>query len=177
MNYFFSSSFGESISFRIHDVAVRQSSSHIQVFSVTLRQNVKAGPLHWDNDITYQTTSNALALPLPKISLYSNLYLQFRIAKVLNVQLGGDLRYFTRYYAPDYSPAIQQFAIQDANYERVQIGNYPIVNVYANLHIKHCRIYVAMNHVNAGSGRMFWAPHYPMDPRTFHFGVSWNFFN
>ena len=160
-----------------HDVAVRQVSGHIQVFSVTLRQNVKAGPFHWDNDITYQTSSNSLALPLPKISLYSNLYLQFRIAKVLNVQLGGDLRYFTRYYAPDYSPAIQQFAIQDAQYPRVKIGNYPIVNVYANLHIKHCRIYVAMNHVNAGSGNMFWAPHYPMDPRTFHFGVSWNFFN
>ncbi len=160
-----------------HSVAVLQESSHIQVFSATLRQRVKAGPLHWDNDITYQTSSRPSALPLPKLSLYSNLYLQFRIAKVLNVQLGGDVRYFTRYYAPDYFPALQQFAVQDTQFSRVHIGNYPIVNVYANLHIKHCRLYVAMNHVNAGSGHMFWAPHYPMDPRTFHFGVSWNFFN
>ena len=160
-----------------HAVAVMQHSGNIQVFSATLRQNLRLGPLHWDNDVTYQTTSSADALPLPKVSLYSNLYLQFRIARVLNVELGGDLRYFTRYYAPDYSPAVQQFAVQDSSQPRISIGNYPIVGVYANLHIKHCRLYVAMQHVNAGSGHMFWAPHYPMDPRTFHFGVSWNFFN
>lgn len=160
-----------------HDVAVRQESGNIQVFSATLSQNLAFGPFHWDNEVTYQTTSNANVLPLPKISLYSNMYLHFRIARVLNVELGGDLRYFTSYYAPDYSPSIGQFATQDADFARVKIGNYPIVNVYANLHIKHCRLYVAMTHLNAGTGRMFWAPHYPMDPRTIHFGVSWNFFN
>ena len=160
-----------------HAVAVRQHSGHIQVFSASLSQGLALGPLHWDNEVTYQATSNADALPLPTISLYSNLYLSFRIAKVLNVEMGGDLRYFTSYYAPDYSPAISQFATQDASLPRIKVGNYPLVNVYINMHIQHCRLYVAMNHVNAGSGRMFWAPHYPMDPRTFHFGVSWNFFN
>lgn len=160
-----------------HAVGVQQSGSNIQVFSVTLKQDVAAGPFHWDNEVTYQATSNASVLPLPKISLYSNMYLHFRIAKVLNVELGGDLRYFTSYYAPDYSPAIQQFAVQDASLPRVKVGNYPLVSVFANLHIKHCRLYIAMNHVNAGTGRMFWAPHYPMNPRTIHFGVSWNFFN
>lgn len=160
-----------------HSVSVCQSSANIQVFSATLRQNLHVGPLHWDNDVTYQTSSKPDILPLPKLSLYSNLYFQFRIAKVLNVQAGGDIRYFTRYYAPDYSPAIQQYAVQDVNNPRVRIGNYPIVNAYVNLHIKRCRLYVAMTHLNAGTGRMFWAPHYPMDPRTFHFGISWNFFN
>ena len=160
-----------------HDVAARQHGSNIQVFSARLQQRLHFGPFNWDNDVTYQTTSNADVLPLPKVTLYSNMYLGFRIAKVLNIELGADLRYFTRYYAPDYSPAIQQFAVQDAANPRIQIGNYPIVGAYLNMHIKHCRMYFAMTHVNAGSGHMFWAPHYPMDPRTFHFGVSWNFFN
>ncbi len=160
-----------------HDVVVRQNSGNVQVFSARLCQNLAFGPFHWDNDVTYQATSNAKVLPLPKLTLYSNLYLHFRIAKILNVEMGGDIRYFTRYYAPDYCPAIQSFAVQDASQQLVKIGNYPIVNAYVNLHIKHCRVYLAMNHLNAGTGRMFWAPHYPMDPRTFHFGVSWNFFN
>jgi len=160
-----------------HNVVVRQSTSNIQVFNIRLQQTLKLGPLHWDNDVTYQTSSKKDILPLPKISLYSNLYLGFRIAKVLNIEVGADLRYFTRYYAPDYSPAIQQFAIQDTAHPRIKIGNYPIVGAYLNMHIKHCRLYFAMTHLNAGSGHMFWAPHYPMDPRTFHFGVSWNFFN
>lgn len=160
-----------------HAVRVRQNSGSVQVFSATLAQDLKFGPVHWDSEVTYQKTSDKDVLPLPQVSLYTNLYLLFRIAKVLRVQLGGDLRYFTSYYAPDYSTAVGQFAVQDAQNQRVKIGNYPIVNAYVNLHLKHCRLYVAMNHVNQGTGHAFWAPHYPINPRTFHFGLSWNFFN
>ena len=93
------------------------------------------------------------------------------------MQLGGDIRFFTGYYAPDYFGAVGLFAVQDTNNPRMKIGKYPIVNVYANLHLKHCRIYVNAAHVNAGSGNMFLAPHMPMNPLTINFGVSWNFFN
>ena len=96
---------------------------------------------------------------------------------VLRVQLGGDMRYFTSYYAPDYSPAVGQFAVQDKTFGRVKVGNYPLINAYVNMHLKHCRIYLGMYHVNAGDGHYFWAPHYPINPRAFRFGVSWNFFN
>ena len=48
---------------------------------------------------------------------------------------------------------------------RLKIGNYPIVNVYANVHIKHTRFFVMMSHINAGQGdkNYFFAPHYPMN--------------
>ena len=161
-----------------HAVGVNQASS-VQVFGATLAQDLNWKVIHWDNQISYQTSSNQDALPLPKLNIYSNLYLLFRIgiAKVLRVQIGGDMRYFTSYYAPDYCPAIQQFAVQDATHERMKIGNYPIIGAYANLHLKHCRIYVSLRHVNAGSGHSFLVPHYPINPMTIHFGVSWNFFN
>lgn len=158
-------------------VRVAQDGGSVQVFSATLAQDLKFGPVHWDSEATYQKSSSQAVLPLPQVTLYTNLYLLFRLAKVLRVQLGGDLRCFTSYYAPDYSTALGQFAVQDCDNQRVKIGNYPIVNVYVNLHLKHCRLYVAMNHVNQGSGHAFWAPHYPINPRTFHFGLSWNFFN
>ena len=48
------------------------------------------------------------------------------------MQLGADVRYFSEYYAPDYAPALQQFHLQDGT-NRIKIGNYPVVNVYANL--------------------------------------------
>ncbi len=158
-------------------VAVRQTGGSVQVLSATLGQDLKFGPVHWDSEVTYQQSTDKVALPLPQVTLYTNVYLLFHIAKVLRVQLGGDMRYFTSYYAPDYSTSVGQFAVQDAQNARVKIGNYPIVNAYVNLYLKHCRLYVAMNHVNQGSGHAFWAPHYPINPRTFHFGLSWNFFN
>lgn len=161
-----------------HAVNVMQTGS-VQVFGATLAQDLHWKFIHWDNQVSYQTSSNQDALPLPKLNIYTNLYLLFRIgiAKVLRVQIGGDMRFFTSYYAPDYSPAIQQFAVQDTNFERVNIGGYPIVGVYANMHLKHCRLYVSARHVNAGSGHSFLVPHYPINPLTIHFGLSWNFFN
>ncbi len=159
-----------------HAVGVMQVGS-VQVFGATLAQDLNWKVIHWDNQVSFQTSSNQDALPLPKLNIYTNLYLLFRLAKVLRVQLGADMRFFTSYYAPDYCPAIQQFAVQDANYARMEIGSYPIVGAYANLHLKHCRIYVSAKHVNAGSGHGFLVPHYPINPMTIHFGLSWNFFN
>lgn len=161
-----------------HAVGVKQAGS-VQVFAATLAQDLHWKVIHFDNQVSFQTSSNQSALPLPKLNTYSNLYLLFRIGinKVLRVQIGADMRYFTSYYAPDYSPAIQQFAVQDENFERIKIGNYPIIGAYANLHLKHCRIYVNARHVNAGSGHQFLVPHYPLNPMTIHFGLSWNFFN
>lgn len=159
-------------------ISVKQYNNSVQVFSAKLNQDFKLGILHWENEIAYQKTSNQDVLPLPDLSAYSNLYIVFRIAKVLRVQLGADVRYFTEYYAPDYAPIIQQFTVQ-APETRIKLGNYPICNAYVNFHLKHCRFYVSANHVNAGTGNKnaFLVPHYPINPMNIHFGLSWNFFN
>ena len=159
-----------------HAVGVMQAGS-VQIFGATLAQDLKWKVVHWDNQLTFQTSSNQDALPLPKLNIYTNLYLLFRLARVLRVQIGGDMRFFTSYYGPDYCPAIQQFAVQDARYGRIKTGNYPIIGAYANMHLKHCRFYVNVRHVNAGSGHYFLVPHYPINTLTVHLGLSWNFFN
>ena len=160
-----------------HDVAVRQSQNSIEVFTAGISQDLIWKFFGWENQVTFQYSTNKEALPLPAINVYSNMYLQFRLAKVLRIQLGADLRYFTSYYAPDYYGAVGMFAIQDDSHTRVKIGNYPIINAYANMHLKHCRFYINASHVNAGEGNMFYAPHMPMNPMTITFGLSWNFFN
>lgn len=160
-----------------HSIAVQQTDNSVQVFTASLSQDLIWKIFGWENEITFQHSTNEDALPLPALNIYSNIYLNFRIAKVLRVQLGGDVRYFTKYYAPDYFGAAGMFAVQDSKHTRMTIGNYPIVNVYANLHLKHCRIYVNAAHVNASSGNMFLVPHMPINPLTINFGLSWNFFN
>ena len=168
---------GTTVNNYTHDVEVRQQSGSIQVLSATLRQDLHLGIFHWDNEVTWQTSANQDVLPLPTISLYTNPYIVFHIAKVLRVELGADMRYFTNYYAPDYAPFIQQFAIQDVSQPRTKIGHYPILNGYANFAIKRVRGYINVTHFNQGTGRAFWAPRYPIDPLSIHFGISWNFYN
>ncbi|MDY3790780.1 putative porin [Bacteroides fluxus] len=156
-----------------------QNGGNIQVLSATLAQNFRLGVFHLDNEVTWQKTSNATVLPLPQLSLYHNFYILAKLAKkVLTVQLGADIRYFTKYNAPAYAPATQQFHLQATN-DQIEIGGYPIVNVYANLHLKRTRIFAMMYHVNAGMGspNYFLVPHYPINPRLFKIGVSWNFYD
>ena len=158
---------------------VYQESGNINVLTAQLHQNFRLGILNWENVITYQNSSNKDVLPLPTWNIFTNLYLKFRIAKVLNVELGADATFFSKYYAPDYCPAINQFAVQKNEASRVELGGYPFIDVYANMMLKKVRFFVMMTHVNNGSGNgmRFLAPHYPTNGNVLHFGVSWPFFN
>ena len=153
----------------------RQHGGSVQVLSLALHQNFKAGILHWDNKITYQTTSNDNVIPLPSLAVYSNLYLLFRIA-TLNVQLGVDCDYYTRYYSPSYNPATASFT----NQKEHKVGNYPFCNVYAQMKLSRARFYVLYSHFNRGlfgGNEYFSMPYYPLNPARLQLGVSVDFVN
>ena len=159
-------------------VSPQQHNKNIQLIGATLRQDFHWGIFNWENELTYQATSDKDVLPLPAFNAYTNVYLGFKIAKVLTTEIGADMRYFTRYYAPAYSPMVGQFCVQDAE-QRVKIGNYPFINVYANLHLRNFRFYVMGSHINRSSkgGNYFITPHYPANGLVIRFGLSWNFYN
>lgn len=151
-----------------------QNGGNIQVFNAQLHQNFHFKALHWENRVTYQTTSDEVALPLPNLAIYSNLYLTFKVA-TLHVQLGLDCDYYTKYKSVAYQPATMTFY----NQREVECGNYPFVNVYINMKLSKTRFYVMMSHVNQGmcGNNYFSMPGYPLNPRRFQMGVSVDFAN
>lgn len=159
-------------------VGVFQNDDAITVLTASLNQKFTFGIINWENIITYQKSTNQEVLPVPTLNIYSNLYLKFRIAKVLYSELGCDMRYFTKYEAPDYVPGVGMFAVQ-MNEEKVKIGNYPMLNAYANFNLKGTRFFVMYSHANAGSGNKnyFLTPHYPLNGTVLRIGISWNFYN
>ena len=158
---------------------VYQESGNINLLTAQLYQDFRLGPLNWENIITYQNSSNTDVLPLPALNIFSNLYLKFKIARVLDVELGGNVTYFTKYEAPDFCPMINQFAIQKNATNRVELGEFPFVDVYANLKLKGVRFFVMMNNVlySSANRKYFTTPHYPMNASVMRMGVSWPFFN
>ena len=169
---------GEIIAFK-NNASVMQHSGNIQVLSAILQQKLKLGIFHLDGEVAYQKSSEQSILPLPELSVYGNLYLRAGLVKnVLQVELGADAKYFTKYVAPDYSPVIGQFYLQNPQ-NQIAIGGCPMINVYANLHWKRTRIFLMMYNVNqtSGNSRYFLAPHYPISPRVLKLGISWNFFD
>ena len=185
-NYtYFASSYNTVNDNRVnHAIIVKQNNGLIHLLTASISQDFTFGPINWENMITYQNSSNKTVLPVPALNIYSNLYLRFKIAHVLRCDFGADVRYFTKYYAPDYVPILGQYAIQtntdtNGNDNRIEIGNNPVANVYANFHLKHTRFFIMLSHFNAGTGRKnyFFTPHYPLNQSILRFGLSWNFFN
>ena len=154
-----------------------QFNGNIQVFSASLHQELKFGILHWNNTVYYQKTSHMNILPLPELAIYSNLFIKFIAFKVLKVQLGVDCDYYTAYKGYNYQPATMTFHSQGENY--IKVGNYPLMNVYANARLYKTRFYIQYSHLNQGwfSSNYFLMPHYPMNPGRLELGLSIDFTN
>lgn len=153
----------------------RQHGGSVQVLSLSLKQKLRFGIWNWENSITYQTSTDDNVLPLPKLAVYSNMYLLFRVA-TLNVQFGIDCDYYTRYYAPLYQPALASFANQREN----MVGNYPFCNAYLNMKLSRARFFVMYSHANKGlfgGDNYFSMPYYPLNPARLQLGISVDFLN
>ena len=109
---------------------------------------------------------------MARVSIYPTLSL-FKNAAVF--QPGIDIFYNTAYYASTYMPALRMFYLQDEK----KIGNYPYVDIFANLMVKRFRIFVKYSHLNAlwSENRYYMIPHYPMQGNAFRWGVSWSFYD
>lgn len=155
----------------------QQSNEFIQLLEFKLKKHLSLWNLHSKNTVLYQLSSHQDVIPIPEWFVYSSNYFENTLFKVLFFQIGFDFRYTTSWYAPSYMPASGQFYMQK---ER-KVGDYPLFDVFLNLQLKRARIFVKVDHVNEGffpsSRDYFHTVHYPMNPRTLRFGVSWNFYD
>lgn len=151
-----------------------QHSGSVQIFAASISQRLRFGIWNWDNRLTYQTSSNQSVIPLPALSVYSNMYLKFIAFKVLKLQIGIDCDYYTRYNGLELQPATMTFHTTDR-----KVGNYAFCNAYITARLYKVRFYVLYSHVNQGwfSKNYFSMPGYPLNPRRLMFGLSVDFAN
>lgn len=150
-----------------------QYNGNIQVLTARLKQDFRYQAFGWENEVVYQLSGQKDVLPLPEVTAYSNLYVEFKPVPVLTVQLGADVHFHTSYYAPYYEPATLQFQLQDEN-SRVRVGDYPLINAYANFHLKQARFFIMAYNLgtNFVKPNYFSLPHYPLDPMVIKAGIA-----
>ncbi len=155
----------------------QQHGGSIQIFSASIEQKLRFGIWNWNNTVTYQASSNQDIMPLPALSVYSNMFLGFTAFRVLHMQLGVDCDYYTKYRGYDYQPATMSFHVQGEN--PIWVGNFAVANAYVTAKLYKVRFFVLWSHVNQGLfGRNYFSlPHYPIDPRQLRFGLSIDFAN
>ncbi len=159
-----------------YDAVPVQTSKLITAFELSLKKDITWGPFHSNNKLAYQFTSDKEIYPLPDFTGISSNYFNFYVAKkVLQIQLGIDVRYHTKYYTPAYMPALGQFHLQ----KDYKVGNYPFLDAFVNLHLKRARIFVKLDHFNEyfSNKDYFLTYSYPYQPFTIKWGVSWNFYD
>ncbi len=151
-----------------------QHNGNIQVLAGELQLNLSYGHFALENTLIYQHSTSEY-LPLPTLSMHHNLYYHDCWFGVLYPQIGVDMRMHTDYYAPLLMPATGQFCIQD----ETKVGNYPVMNVYANFYLKRVRLFVEYTHFNQlfMGPDYFSMPGYALNPALLKFGVSWSFFD
>ena len=115
--------------------------------AASLNYNFRLSSFHFHNRFLLQLTSDATVVPLPLLSANLRYFFQFNIVKnVMSMQLGADVTYHTKYYAPAYNPATGQFHIQD---ER-EIGSVPYIDIFANVQWKKATIFI--KYLNTAQG-------------------------
>ena len=155
----------------------RQNTTPMSIAKISATKNFAFGPLHLDNRVLLQWSSNKEAVPLPMVALNLRWYLQIPVVKnVMTMQIGADATATTKWYAPAYNPVLGVFHSQN----REQFGECPYFDAFVNIQWKRACIFVKL--VNAGMGwpldeaDYFSAASYIRPQRAFKFGVTWPFY-
>lgn len=133
------------------DAKTEQNSELIQMSMLRAGHAYNIGFLGWSLEGAYQLSSNNSVIAVPSLSLRADLYFDFMIAKVLQVQLGAEAYWHSAYNAPYYHPAVMQFVNQSS--EEIG-GKAPLLNAYANFRMRTTRFYVRMFNI----GEMLFNP-------------------
>ncbi|MBR0309466.1 MAG: putative porin [Paludibacteraceae bacterium] len=152
-----------------------QHNGSVQVLAVNAHLDLTTPWLNLENNVVWQHSTSSI-LPLPALALYSNLYYHGVWFKAMEAQIGADVRYHTAYYAPLLCPATSQFCTQS----ETLVGNYPVINVYANFYVRllRLRFFAEYKHLNGHfmQPNYYSMPGYPLNPPTFRAGLAWHFF-
>ena len=156
---------------------IRQNPDPMSVLSASLTKNFAFGPLHLDNRVLFQMSSNQDVVPVPTLAANARWYLQLDIAKnVMQMQIGANAWYNTKYYSPAWNPAVGVFYNQKVQ----KYNNGPVIDAFVNVQWKRACIFVKLE--NAGQGwpmdkfDYFSAHRYIRTQRAIKFGVYWPFY-
>ena len=156
---------------------VRQNTKPMSVLTASLRKDFSVWKFHFDNQALLQFSSDPDVMPLPLLALNLRYYFQLDVVKnVMQMQIGLNGTFTTKWYAPAYNPVLGVFHNQNAE----KYGNSPVVDAFVNVQWKRACIFVKVMNVNMGwpfeQADYFTAAGYIGTQRVLKFGINWPFY-
>ncbi|MCM1501718.1 MAG: putative porin [Bacteroidales bacterium] len=155
----------------------RQNSTPMSVMTASLMKNFKLWKFHFDHRLLFQLSSNDEVMPLPMLAMNFRYYFQFNVVRnVMQMQLGADARFTTKWYAPTYNPVLGVFH----NQKDFKYGNCPDIDVFVNVQWKRACIFIKVINIGMGwpndKADYFSAHHYIHSQTAFKIGIFWPFY-
>ena len=156
---------------------VQQNTNPMSVMTASLKKNFTVWNLHFDHKALFQLSSNEEVMPLPMLALNFRYYFQFDVVKkVMQMQIGANGTYTTKWYLPAYNPVLGVFH----NQNEMKYGNCPYIDAFVNIQWKRACIFIKAINVNMGwpgkSADYFTADGYIAPQRAIKVGISWPFY-
>ena len=156
---------------------VRQNTKPMSVLTASLRKDFSVWKFHFDNQALLQFSSDPDVMPLPLLALNLRYYFQLDVVKnIMQMQIGLNGTFTTKWYAPAYNPVLGVFHNQNAE----KYGNSPLVDAFVNVQWKRACIFVKVMNVNMGwpfeKADYFTAAGYIGTQRVLKFGINWPFY-
>ena len=137
-------------------------------------KNFRIWKFHLDHKAVFQLSSNEDVMPLPMLALNLRYYLQFDVVKnVMQMQIGANGTFTTKWYAPAYNPVLGVFHNQNVE----KFGSCPYIDAFVNIQWKRVSVFVKAVNLNMGwplkKADYFSAAGYILPQRAIKFGISW----
>ena len=157
--------------------SIQQNEVPMSVMTASVMKNFRLWNFHFDHQALFQLSSNEDVLPLPMLALNFRYYFQFNVVRdVMQMQIGANATYTTKWHAPAYSPALGLFHTQNEEL----YGNCPYIDVFVNIQWKRACIFVKAVNLGMGwpnkSADYFSAHHYIRPQQAFKVGIFWPFY-
>ena len=150
--------------------------SGLSILQFIVKNQIDIGRLHLQNTLYLQAASNNSVLRFPEFYTIHRLWLDFKLFKVMETQLGGEMRLNAPYFADNYQPLTSQFFLQDD----YQVPLYPIMDVFLNFRIQQFRFFFVMENLwhfyqYPASDFHYTTYTYPIFDPQMRFGFRWLF--
>lgn len=153
-----------------------QLGNPVNLLKLSVGQNFTFGKFHFKNFAVYQKSDYNSVLAVPELYTWHSLYYNGILYKVVDFNLGFDVRFNTPFPAPSYAINVGQFYNDNAG---IEFSTYPIVDVWATATLKRANLFLSYNFVNqhVWPAGYYTVRRYPMGNANLRVGIAWKFYD
>lgn len=152
----------------------QQRSGVVNLIQLTAERNFKFGAFNLHNRLLFQTT-DADEIRLPSLIGEHSIFYGGKWFKVLNVQLGIDLRYFDSFKPYYYNPVVQQFQLQ----ERQTTDFFLQADAFFSMRVTRFRFFFKFEQLNKlwNDQFLYLLAEQPYPDQASRIGIRWRLVN